>query len=95
VTCESFREDGYFKTADTLTVVDGYAKILGIISQTLQHHRQLRLIHSATRGSAFVFEFVEQVSLCLDEQTMKQALCLFKETNDLNYVRLPVSPINW
>jgi hypothetical protein len=56
---------------------------LKIISQTLQHHRQLRWIYSVTRGSAFTFEFVEQVGLCLDEQTLKQALRLFKESKPL------------
>lgn len=29
VTSESFRKDGYFRTGDTVTVVDGYVKILG------------------------------------------------------------------
>ena len=29
VTSESFREDGYFKTGDTVTIEDGYVKILG------------------------------------------------------------------
>ncbi|CAM6018214.1 unnamed protein product [Sphagnum balticum] len=29
VTKESFRDDGFFKTGDTVTIVDGYVKILG------------------------------------------------------------------
>jgi acyl-CoA synthetase (AMP-forming)/AMP-acid ligase II len=29
VTKESFRDDGFFKTGDTVTIVDGYLKILG------------------------------------------------------------------
>lgn len=35
VTKESFGEDGYFRTGDTVTVVDGYVKILGSAYQTI------------------------------------------------------------
>lgn len=33
--------------------------------------------------SACAFGFVEQIGLCLDEQTLKQALLLFKESKSL------------